>query len=135
MSQDEAIPSARAISATPRGARQEGWRGVGYGLRMNASSLQSGDIAKIALGVIAALVVVGGLLSLVVTKIVGRIVILVVVVVLGGAVWNQHKTIEDKVKNCDLNMTFFGVDVKAPANVKAQCLQIKAGAAAKSAKS
>jgi hypothetical protein len=97
---------------------------VGYGLRMNASALQSNDIEKIAVGAIIGLVVIGALLSFVVTKIVGRVVILVIVVVLGGAVWNQRASIHDKVKNCDLNMSFFGLNVKMPQDVQAQCKQL-----------
>jgi hypothetical protein len=74
--------------------------------------------------VIAGLVILGAVMSLIITKIVGRIVILVIVVVLGGAVWNQHTSIQNKVKNCDLNMTFFGVKVKLPPDVQAQCKQL-----------
>jgi hypothetical protein len=90
---------------------------------MNISALQSGDIGKIAAGSIVGLVVIGALLSLIITRVVGRIIVLALVVVLGLTVWNQRTTIENKVKRCDLNMSFLGVKVKVPPDIQAQCKQ------------
>jgi hypothetical protein len=87
----------------------------------NTSGLQSDEIAKIAIGAIVGVAVLGALLSLVVTKVVGRVIILVIVVVLGGAVWSQRTSIQNKVKNCDLNMTFFGKKVTMPKDVLEAC--------------
>jgi len=87
----------------------------------DVSAIDSSDITKIGIGVIVALVVLGFLLSLVLTAIVARVIILVVVVGLGIFVWQQRTTIEDHVKKCDLNMTFFGVHVNAPDSVVQHC--------------
>lgn len=83
--------------------------------------LQYENIGKIAVGIIIGLFVVGALLSLIVTKIVGRIIILIVVLVLAGWVWQQRGEIQDKVKKCQLTATFFGQDVKAPQNAIDAC--------------
>jgi uncharacterized membrane protein len=87
------------------------------------SALDSGQIGKIGIGVIVGLVVLGALISLVITAIVGRILVLVVVVVLGVLVWQQRASIQDHVKKCDPNMSFFGVHVNAPQSVVDQCQQ------------
>jgi hypothetical protein len=97
----------------------------------HVEALQSTDITKIGIGVIVALVVLGALLSLVVTAIVGRLIILVVVVALGIFVWSERSSIQNKVddfKNghvasCQFDKTFFGIHVKAPASLVAECEQ------------
>ena len=88
----------------------------------SGAALDSGQITKIGVGVIVGLVVVGIVLSLIITAIVGRIVILVVVVALGILVWQQRTVIEDHVKKCQLSMTFFGVHVNAPKDVRQHCV-------------
>jgi hypothetical protein len=85
------------------------------------SALNSDQIGKIGIGAIVAVVVIGLLLGMIISAIVGRIIILVIVVALGAYIWQQRATIEDHVKKCDLNMSFFGVDVHAPADVIQQC--------------
>ena len=87
------------------------------------AALNAGDITKIGIGVIVALVVIGFLLSLVITAIIGRSVIIVIVVVLAVVVWQQRSSIHDKIsKNkCDLSATFFGVHLDAPNDVKSYC--------------
>jgi protein-S-isoprenylcysteine O-methyltransferase Ste14 len=87
-------------------------------------AFDSNQITKIGVGTIIALVVVGLLLSMVVSAIVGRIIILVVVVGLGVLVWQQRTSIEDHVKKCDLDMSFLGVHVSAPDDVKQDCGKI-----------
>jgi hypothetical protein len=95
----------------------------------SVEALQSSDITKIGIGVIVALVVIGALISMVITAIVGRLVILVIVVALGAFVWVQRTSIENKVtdfKNghvasCQFDKSFFGAHVKAPASLVAEC--------------
>jgi len=90
----------------------------------SVAAFDSSQITKIGVGVIIGLVVVGFLLSLIITAIVGRIILLVVVVALGGLVWQQRTSIEDHVKKCQLDMSFMGVHVSAPKDVRAQCAKI-----------
>ena len=85
------------------------------------SGLNSDQIGKIGIGAIIAVVVIGLLLGMIISAIVGRILILVIVVALGAYIWQQRASIEDHVHKCDLNMSFFGVHVNAPANVVQQC--------------
>jgi protein-S-isoprenylcysteine O-methyltransferase Ste14 len=95
----------------------------------HVEALQSTDITKIGIGVIVALVVLGALISLVVTAIIGRLIILVVVVALGIFVWAERSSVQSKVddfKNgqvasCQFDKTFFGIHVKAPASLVAEC--------------
>jgi len=84
-------------------------------------ALDSGQIGKLAVGVIVGLVVLGVLVGLVLTAIISRLIILVIVVLLGLLVWQQRSTIEDHVKNCNLTMSFFGATVHAPADVVQRC--------------
>jgi protein-S-isoprenylcysteine O-methyltransferase Ste14 len=90
----------------------------------NVGAIDSSDITKIGIGVIVALVVLGFLLSLVITALVGRLVVLVIVVALGLFVWQQRTSIENNVKKCHLDMTFVGVHINAPADVTAKCKAI-----------
>lgn len=87
-------------------------------------ALNAQDITKVGVIVIIALVVIGLLLSLVITALIGRIVILVVVVVLAAFVWQQRGHVKDQVNEhkCDLNATFFGVHLDAPDSVRQFCL-------------
>jgi hypothetical protein len=39
-------------------------------------------------------------------------------------VWQQRATIEDRVKKCQLDMTFMGFHVQAPKDVQAQCKKV-----------
>ena len=65
-------------------------------------------------------VVIGLLLSMIITKLIGRLIILIVVVALGAFVWQQRSSVLDNVcKKQDL--TFAGVHVKVPADVQAHC--------------
>jgi uncharacterized metal-binding protein len=87
----------------------------------SVTALDSTQITKIGVGVIIALVVVGFLLSLIITAIVGRVVIVVVVVALGILVWHQRTVIQDHVKKCQLDLTFLGIHVSAPDDVQQAC--------------
>ena len=95
----------------------------------HVEALQSTDVTKIGIGLIIALGVIGVLISLVVTAIVGRLIILVVVVALGIFIWVQRSSIQSKVDDfkhghvasCQFDKTFFGIHVKAPASLVAEC--------------
>jgi hypothetical protein len=87
----------------------------------STAALDSSQIGKIGIGAIVALVVVGVLLSLAITAVVGRLVIVAAVVVLGAVVWQQRTTIQDHVNKCELSMSFFGVAVHAPRQVVDEC--------------
>jgi protein-S-isoprenylcysteine O-methyltransferase Ste14 len=88
---------------------------------MTAVALNSDNITKIGIVIIVALVVIGALLSLVLTALVARIVILVVVIGLAVLVWQQRTHIKDQVDKCKLDATFFGVHISAPDSVQQQC--------------
>jgi len=91
---------------------------------MAAEALNSSDITKVGVIVIVALVLIGLLLSIVITAVVGRVIILVVVVGLGILVWQQRTHIKNQVDNCHFNATFFGVHVTAPQSVQQNCTKI-----------
>jgi Na+/proline symporter len=86
-------------------------------------ALNADNITKIGVIVIVALVVVGALLSIVITALIGRVIILVVVIVLGVFVWQQRGHVKDNINNhaCNLNATFFGIHLDAPDSVKQDC--------------
>jgi protein-S-isoprenylcysteine O-methyltransferase Ste14 len=88
---------------------------------MTPVALESNQITKIGVIVIVALVVIGLVLGMVVTAIVGRLLILVVVVVLSVLVWQQRTSLKNKIDDCKLNATFFGVHVSAPNDVVQSC--------------
>jgi len=87
----------------------------------SVSALNSDQIGKIGIGAIVAVVVIGLLLGMIISAIVGRIIILVIVVALGAYIWQQRASIEDHVNKFQLNMSFFGFNVNAPADVVQQC--------------
>jgi Na+(H+)/acetate symporter ActP len=82
------------------------------------------DVTKVGVIVIVALVVIGALLSIVITALIGRIIILAVVVVLAVLVWQQRGHVKDQINThkCDLNATFFGVHLDPPDSVRQFCL-------------
>jgi hypothetical protein len=84
----------------------------------------STDQAKaVAIGAIIVVVVIGALLSFVVTKITGRLIVAAVVVGLGIFVWTQRADIEDSIKNCK-TPTFFGIHLTPSKAVTEHCQQI-----------
>lgn len=84
------------------------------------SALQSDQIGKIGVGVIIGLVVIGLLLSMIITKLIGRLIILIVVVALGAFVWQQRSSVLDNVCH-KKDLTFAGFHVNVPADVQAHC--------------
>jgi protein-S-isoprenylcysteine O-methyltransferase Ste14 len=91
---------------------------------MTAVALNSDNITKIGIVIIVALVVIGALLSIVLTALVARIIILVVVIGLGILVWQQRTHIKDQVDKCKLDATFFGIHINAPDSVQQHCRSI-----------
>jgi|tagenome__1003787_1003787.scaffolds.fasta_scaffold15918115_1 protein-S-isoprenylcysteine O-methyltransferase Ste14 len=87
----------------------------------SVEALNANDITKVGVIVIVALVVVGALLSIVITAIVGRLIILAVVIVAGVFVWQQRTHVKDQINDCKLSVTFFGVHLDAPDSVKRAC--------------
>jgi hypothetical protein len=87
----------------------------------SVEALSSSDITKVGVIVIVALVLIGALLSIVITAIVGRIVVLVVVVALAVLVWQQRTHVKDRIESCHFSTTFFGVHLDAPQSVKDHC--------------
>ena len=85
------------------------------------AALNAGDITKIGVGAIIALVVIGFLLSLLITAIVGRIIIVIVVVALGIFVWQQRSSIEKKIDQHKCSLTFFGVHLDPPGSLQKFC--------------
>ena len=90
---------------------------------MTTLAVDSNQIGKIGIGIIVGLFVLGALLSLVITAIVGRIIIAVVVIVLAVVTWQQRSSLEDKINkhDCKLSASFFGFTVKAPDDVVKAC--------------
>jgi hypothetical protein len=89
----------------------------------SVEALNASDITKVGVLVIIALVVIGALLSIIITAVIGRVIILVLVVVAGVLVWQQRTHIKDEInsKNCNLHATFFGIHLDAPDSVKRAC--------------
>jgi hypothetical protein len=98
---------------------------------LEAVGLTSDRIGQIGIGAIIAVVVIGVVLSFLISALIMRVVILVAVVVLGGYIWQQRSAIENRVKQCHLEMTFLGLKVTAPADVVAECKKVAAQAKAK----
>lgn len=91
----------------------------------SVAAIDSSDITKIGIGATVAVVVIGLLLSMIITALVARVVILVIVVLLGVFIWQQRSVIEDHVKKCQLNMSYFGAHVDAPKSVQDRCHQVQ----------
>jgi len=62
---------------------------------------------------VVGLVVVGLLLSMIVAKVVGKLIVLAVFIAGGAFLYSQRAQIEDKVKHCDT--TVMGVHIKLSA--------------------
>jgi flagellar motor component MotA len=87
---------------------------------MTDVALDTDQAKTIGIVVIVGLVVIGAVLSLIISAIVGRLLTIVVVVGLAVLVWSQRADISSAAKKCDA--TFFGVHL-TPSNpdVKARC--------------
>jgi protein-S-isoprenylcysteine O-methyltransferase Ste14 len=97
-------------------------RGYRHGVS-SAAALNAADITKVGVVIIVALVVIGALLSIVITALVWRLVILAVVVALGIFVWQQRTHVKDQINahTCNLHATFFGFHLDVPQSVVERC--------------
>jgi len=88
-------------------------------------ALNVDQITKVTAGSILGLVVIGLLLLLVISALVGRLIVIIVVVGLGIALWLQrdHVTNEISKDKCHLSATFFGFHLDAPQSVVQACKQ------------
>lgn len=84
-------------------------------------ALSSKNITQIGIVIIIALVVIGALLSFVISALIARVVILVVVVGLGIFVWQQRTHIKNEFAQCHLSATFFAVHLNAPQSTIDAC--------------
>lgn len=85
------------------------------------AALQSTDVTKVGIGTILVLLVVGILVFVAVSAIIGRIIVVLVVVGLGLLVWQQRSTVLDHINKCDLKTSFLGIDIQAPDRVVNTC--------------
>ena len=90
---------------------------------MAALALGSSSLTGLGIGVTAVLVIVGILLAVFLTALIARVIILIVVVVLAFFVWQQRGAIEHKIdqKACPPHLSFFGVHIDAPHDLKHYC--------------
>lgn len=86
-------------------------------------ALNTSQAKTIGIAAVVAVLVIGGLVSLVISAIIGRVITVVVAIALALVVWNQRGKIETAARNCDA--TFFGVHLTPsdPA-LKAKCQQL-----------
>jgi hypothetical protein len=84
-------------------------------------ALNAGDITKVGVGVIIALIVLGFLVGMLITKLIGKVLVAVVVVVLGVIVWQQRTSIEHKIDQKKCNLTFVGIHLDPPDSLKRFC--------------
>jgi uncharacterized membrane protein YfcA len=89
----------------------------------SVEALNANDITKVGVIAIVALVLIGALLSIVITAIIGRIIILVVVILAAVFVWQQRTHVKDQINanKCNLSATFFGIHLDAPDSVRQVC--------------
>ena len=85
------------------------------------TALNAGNVTALGIGVIAALIVIGIVLTALVTAIIGRILVFVVMVVLAVVVWQQRSTIENRISQHKCNFSFFGVHLDPPDSLKKYC--------------
>ncbi|HET6876853.1 MAG TPA: hypothetical protein VFH38_04940 [Jatrophihabitans sp.] len=86
-------------------------------------AISASDITKIGIGVIVAIVVIGVLLGMLITAIIGRVLIAIVVIGLGAFVWQQRSTVQDAIDShvCPPRLSFFSVHIDAPDALKHYC--------------
>lgn len=91
---------------------------------MNPQALDVSQAKNLALGGIAAVVVVGLILGLVVSALIGRLIVLVVVVALAVVLWTQRSSVEDRVKHCNTNVSLLGLHVSLSPSDQQRCQSI-----------
>lgn len=85
------------------------------------AALDAGDVTKLGVGIIIALIVIGLIIGALITALIARIVIAVIVVVLAVVVWQQRTSIEHKIGQHKCSLTFFGVHLDPPEHLKGVC--------------
>jgi hypothetical protein len=88
---------------------------------MTDVALSSDQISGLSIGVIIAVVVLGLIVGLIVNAIVARVVIAVVAVGLAVLVWTQRTSLENRVRDCDTNVSFVGVHVNLSSAAQSRC--------------
>lgn len=90
---------------------------------MRTLALNSTQVPKLGVGLLIGIAVLAILLVVFLSSLVIRVAIIVIAVALGAYVWQQRSTIENHISKdkCQLNTTFFGIHVKAPADVVQAC--------------
>jgi hypothetical protein len=85
------------------------------------AALDAGDVTKLGVGVIVALIVVGLVIGALITALLARVVLAVVVVVLAVVVWQQRTSIEHRIGQHKCGFSFFGVHLDPPDSLKNVC--------------
>jgi hypothetical protein len=88
-------------------------------------ALSSDQIGGLAIGVIVAVVVVGFVIGLLVNRAIARVLVAIVVIALGVLVWSQRTSLQNRVKNCDSNISFFGYHTTLSSSAQAHCAALK----------
>ncbi len=91
---------------------------------MSDVALSTDQIGGLAIGVIIAIVVLGIVVGLLVNKAIAKVIVLVVVVGLGVLVWTQRTSLQDRVKNCDTNISFFGFHTTLSSSAQQRCASL-----------
>jgi hypothetical protein len=87
-------------------------------------ALQADSVKNLALGAIVVVVVVGLILGLVISALIGRLVVLVVVVIVAALLWTQRTSVENRVKDCNSNVSFFGYHVSLSQSDQQKCQNV-----------
>jgi hypothetical protein len=85
------------------------------------SALSSTSIGALGIGTIAVVVVIGIVLAVVISALLARLLIILIVIALAVLVWQQRSAVQTAVKNCKTNLSFFGVRVDVPQDVRQAC--------------
>ncbi len=109
----------------PLGAVPTGGSTRRYGRRMTTLALDDSTIKNTAIGIIIGVIILGIIMSLVIQAIVGRIIVIVLALVVAFVVYKQRDNLEQRVKNCDTNLSFFGFHVQTSDSVKQACATAK----------
>lgn len=91
---------------------------------MSMLALDVDQAKNLALGGIVVVVVVGLILGLVISALIGRLVVLVIVVIVVALLWTQRSSVENRVKDCNSNVSFFGNHVALSAGDQQKCQQV-----------
>lgn len=84
--------------------------------------VEPGMLRNLAVGLVVAIAVVALLVARFVTTLVVKVVTLAVLVGLGALVWQQRAELGDCARTCECS--FFGQDVRLPAEARPVCDQI-----------